>query len=185
MEPRVLLSRLAVAMVVLLAVVGSLAVALEPQLTMLSEGFVSRFGLAGLFVGVVLTDSLAATNEPLMLVAYAGGLGFWPVFVVASSASVLAGPVGWFLGGLLGRLSYVQDLFSRYKIDAFLHRYGFWSVAMAAVTPFPFSLVTWASGAVRVPLSVVFAGSLFRIPKTLFYLSIIVFGWDLLPALFD
>jgi membrane protein YqaA with SNARE-associated domain len=108
-----------------------------------------------------------------------------PVFVTASAASVLAGPVGWLLGSLLGRFDLVQRMFVRYRISAFLERYGFWAVAVAALTPFPFSLATWASGAARVPLRTVLLGSLFRIPKVLFYFSIIVFGWDLVPMLAD
>lgn len=185
LEPRVLVRQLAIGLVILLAGVAALAVVLNEPLTAFSEVFVTHFGLAGVFVGVIITDAFVGTNEPLMLFAYAGGLGFMPIFVTASTASVLAGLLGWVLGGLLGRFAYVQNLFVRYKINPFMQRYGFWAVTVAALTPFPFSVATWASGAARVSFWVVFAGSLFRIPKTLFYLGVIVFGWEMVPKLFD
>ena len=182
LEPRRLLVRLVVGLLVMMAAVGALAVLLEPQLREWSGVFVAKFGLLGVFFAVIATDSLAATHEPVLLVAYAGGLGFVPVFVTASLASVIAGPVGWLLGGWLGRAELIQRVFRRYRIDVFMERYGFWAVAVAALTPFPFSVATWAAGAAGISFRSVMLGSLFRVPKVLFYFSIIVFGWDLIPG---
>lgn len=177
---RTLVRQLGVGLVTLVAVVGVLAWSLREPLEAFAEAFTARFGLAGVFVGTLFTDTMMLTHEPLLWAGYAGGLGFWPVFWVTTFASVLAGPVGWLYGRVLGRFGWVQRLFVRHRIPAFLQRYGFWAVAVGAVTPFPYSLVTWASGAARVPLSVVFLGSLFRAPKVMFYFLLIVAGWNII-----
>lgn len=180
LDMRSLLTRLGVGIVVMFCVVVILAMVAEEPLTAFAEGFVSRFGLLGVFVAVVCTDTLLLTHEPVLLAGYVGGLGFFPVFVVASVASIGAGALGWSLGSLLRNVEWLARFFARYRIQPFLERYGFWAVSVAALTPFPFSVATWSSGAAGIPLSTVMLGSLFRIPKVLFYFSIMVFGWDIL-----
>lgn len=157
--------------------------AFHEPLTRISEVFVQNFGLVGLFFGVLLVDSTVFTNEPLLFFGYAGGLGFWPVCLTASAASVLAGPVGWVMGRLVGRHPRIQAMIRNARIDVFMERYGFWAVTIAALTPIPYSLATWSSGASRMPFLPMLLGSLFRIPKTLFYFVIITVGWDFLPRL--
>lgn len=176
---RALLGRLAVGLAAICGAVVVLAVTLQEPLQAVSEAFVAAFGLGGVFVAVILTDTFALTHEPVLFAAHAGGLGFWPIFFTASVASVLAGILGWTLGGLLGRVPRVQALFARYRIDDFLQRYGGWAIAVAALTPFPFSVATWASGAARLPFRVVLFGSLFRVPKVMFYFLLIVGSWSL------
>jgi membrane protein YqaA with SNARE-associated domain len=83
---------------------------------------------------------------------------------------------------LLGRWAFLTNVFKTYRVTAFLERYGVWAVAIAAFTPFPFAVVTWASGACGLPVKPVLLGSLFRAPKVLLYLTIIVYGWHL-PSL--
>jgi membrane protein YqaA with SNARE-associated domain len=173
----VLARQLAFGLAGLMVGVAVLAWTLRGPLEALAYAFTDRFGLAGIAVGVLLTDTMLLTHEPLLFAGYAGGLGFWPVFVVASAASVVAGPLGWVYGRLAGRLPWVQRMFRRYHLHAFLERYGFWAVAVAALTPFPYSAATIASGASGVSVRTVFLGSLFRIPKVLFYFLLIVGGW--------
>lgn len=176
---RTMLWRMGVGVAVLFVAVIVLAVVLHEPLTALSLAFVDRFGLVGVGVGVIITDTFMLTHEPLLFAAHAGGLGFWATFGVASCASIVAGFLGWFLGNQLGRLAVVQRIFARYRIGAFLQRYGFWAVAVAALTPFPYSAATWASGAAGVSLRTVAIGCLFRAPKVLLYFLLIVVGWDL------
>ncbi|MCB9664693.1 MAG: VTT domain-containing protein [Alphaproteobacteria bacterium] len=180
---RTMLWRMLIGVVLLFVGALALAVLLQDPLTALSLAFVERFGLLGVGVGVVITDTFMLTHEPLLFAAHAGGLDFWATFGVASGASMLAGLLGWVLGNRLGRLALVQRLFERYRLRAFLQRYGFWAVAIAALTPFPYSAATWASGAAGVSLRTVVIGSLFRAPKVLFYFLLIVVGWDLGAAL--
>lgn len=171
---RALLIRAGIGLLVLMGLVFVVSLTLKEQIEWLGTAFVQNFGLWGVFGGVIFTDSFMLTHEPILLIAYKGGLGFWPVCVTACIASVLAGTVGWSLGRLFRRSQWLQAFFERYKIPRFLQRYGFRAVAVAAFTPIPFSAVTWASGASGVAYRPVFLGSLVRIPKVLFYFSMIV-----------
>lgn len=175
----VLARQLGVGLAALVAGVGVLGWLLREPLTAFANAFTAQFGLAGVFVGTLMTDTMLLTHEPLLWAGYAGGLGFWPVYWTTTVASVLAGPLGWMYGRVMGRSQWVQNLFEKNHLHAFLHKYGFWAVAIAALTPFPYSLATWASGAARIPLSTVLLGSLFRVPKVMFYFLLIVFGWTL------
>ena len=172
-----LVRRLAVGLIGLLCVVGALSYWFKDPLTDGSRVFVEQFGLAGVFGGVLFTDTFLLTHEPVLFAAHAGGLGFWPIFLTASAASICAGGLGWMLGSLFGRAAPIQHLFKRYRITEFLSRYGVWAIAVAALTPFPFSAATWASGAASVSFKTVMLGSLFRIPKVLFYFGLIILGW--------
>ena len=168
----VLIRRLVVGFVLLLAgVLLVYSLASEP-LAVVSRAFVDRFGLLGVFVGCMLIDATPGlTHEPVLLFALEGGLGYGLVFAAAGSGSTLAGLVGYGMGRLLGRNSRVQGMLDRYRLRAFLNRYGVRAVAVAALTPFPFAIATWGAGASGVGLRTVFLGSLFRFPKVFIYLS--------------
>lgn len=177
-DVRSLLVRMAVGMGVLLVLVVVLAMTLQEPLLQVSQRFVDAFGIGGVFVGVLLLDMVPmATHEPLLFFGYTGGLGYWPVMIAASAGSVLSGVLGWYLGGILGRHPRVQALFERYHVVHFFQRYGVAAVAVAAVTPFPFAIATWASGAAGLSFRALLLGALFRVPKVLIYLTLIVVGW--------
>ncbi len=174
-----LVVRLGIGLSTLVAMFAGLAWALRAPLEQLAAWFVDAFGIVGVGVLVLVVDSLPLTHEPILFLGWSGGLGFWPVWAVASAASISAGGLGWAWGRLLQRSTFLARTFRRYKVTAFLERYGVWAVAIAAFTPFPFALVTWCSGACGVPLHHVLLGSLLRAPKVLLYLTIIVYGWSL------
>lgn len=178
-----LLVRLGFGLFTLLIAFGLLAWSLQEPLEAFSAGFVEWAGLPGVVILITIVDALPLTHEPILFLAWSGGLGFVQVWVAASTGSIAAGAVGWCGGRLLGRSVLLQRTFERYHVTRFLHDYGVWAVAIAAFTPFPFAMVTWCSGAVGLPLRQVMLGSLFRIPKVLLYLSIIAGGWNL-PSFF-
>lgn len=173
----VLLGRLAGGLLTLFVVFAALGFAMQEPLTQLSAWFVGEFGLIGLFIGVVVIDVLPLTHEPLLFLGYSGGLGFWPVWFTASVGSVCAGLISWSLGGRLAAIPYVARQFDRYRITAFFQRYGGWAIAIAAITPFPYSLAAWAAGAARIPFGLMLLGCLVRFVKVLLYLSLIALGW--------
>lgn len=179
MAPAALMRSLGVGLVVLFIGAAALGYVAREPLIYVSSGFVDRFGVAGIVVGCFVVDTIPGlTHEPFLLFGYTGGLGFWKVFAAAASGSVAAGPLGWAMGRLLGRLYWVQELFERHKVNAFIARYGVTAVAVAAITPFPFALATWAAGTANMPLDRLIMGSLFRIPKVAFYLTLIMLGWN-------
>lgn len=175
---RSLLWRLAAGLFTLLATVAVLGALMRDPIERASAWFVDQAGLLGVFFMVMLTDTVPLTHEPVLLLGYSGGLGFWKIWAAASAGSVLAGVNGWLLGRWLGRFDFVQHLLVRYRIDVFLQKYGVAAVAVAALTPFPYAVATWASGAARLPFLPLLLGALVRLPKVLIYLSLIAFGWD-------
>lgn len=84
----------------------------------------------------------------------------WRIAAVATFASVLGGYLGYFIG------SYSFDLIAEpvlnfyHAMDKFrefensYHRYGAWIVFGAGITPFPYKIITIASGAVHLDLTV-------------------------------
>jgi len=82
------------------------------------------------------------------------------IAAVATVSSVLGGLLGYYIGfGLLdtigrpvlefyGKAAYFDDFASRYN------EYGAWAVLIAGVTPFPFKVITIASGASQLSLPV-------------------------------
>lgn len=175
--PGRLARQMVVGLVLLTAGIGAIAYALEPWIVWVGELFVGAFGMPGVFIGVLLTDTFFLANEPILGIAYAGGLPFWPVAAVACVASILAGLVGWVLGRQLGHHPWVRRLIERNQLDALLARWGVWAVAVAALSPVPYGAATWAAGAARVHPWVVFLGSLLRIPRVLIYFWLVVQVW--------
>ena len=140
---------------------------------------VNRFGIAGLFVSILCVDSLPGlTNEPLLLLAISGGLGYWPILLSARAGSTLAGVVGWVIGGRLRRFESLNRMIIRYRMDIFFERYGARAIALAALTPLPFAVTTWAAGASRVKFRTLLLGCWWRVPKTWFYLTVLDYGWN-------
>ena len=151
---------------------------LQEPIRAVGEVFVGTFGLGGIFVGQVALDSLPFTvSEPLLLAGYDGGLGFWALTTVAGLGSFCAGIVGWGLGKLLGTWSITRQLFARYRVDAFMARYGAAFVAVGAITPFPYSITTYAAGATGMPLWQLCLSSLLRFPKTWGYMGLVVWSY--------
>ncbi len=154
---------------------------LREPITAAGRGALSSLGLPGLFVGVIVTDAspLPLTNEPLVLLAVSAGVSAWVVFGVVSAASVTAGIVGYGGGALVGARTPVGPwIRRRYPgFGAFMERWGATGVALCAFLPIPFALSTWSAGMARIGLLKVALASLVRIPKTAFYVWLIVEGW--------
>ena len=90
----------------------------------------------------------------------------WRIAFVATLSSVLGGLLGYAIGLLLFE-SVAEPLLSFYgymeKFEAFKAQYaewGGWIVAMAGFTPFPFKVITIASGVVQLDLFVFVLASL-------------------------
>lgn len=183
MIDRATIIKLAVGAVLIMAAAGAAGVLLREPLIQAGQSFIDTFGLVGLFVGVILTDAsiVPLTNEPLVMLALTAGVSPWTAFLVTAAASVIAGPVGWAGGRLLGtRTNLVLKAARRQpQVVAMLTRYGARAVAAAAILPFPYAVATWLAGASGVPLKDVALASLLRIPKTAFYVALLAGGWAL------
>lgn len=141
---------------------------------------IDAIGWPGLMVSFALTDLVPVlTHSSVLLVGFAGGLGFWTSFFAASAGAALGILAGWTVGRLFGRSEWIQRLLDKYWIGAFLQRYGIATVAIASLTPIPDSLAVVGTGAAGLPLWHPMVGALVRIPKILLYLWVIRTGWTL------
>lgn len=134
--------------------------------------------MAGVGFMVWVIDAFFIQNEPALFVGYTGGLGFVPVWLTASAASVLAGATGWSMGRWVGPRGPMLWLIERTGVRSLLAEYGGRAIAVAAVGPFPYAPTTWAAGAAGVPFVEVVIGCLFRVPKIAFLLGVIALGWN-------
>ena len=170
-------------LVMLLALAGVVGVVLREPLVRLAETFVGRFGLAGVFGGVMFTDSspLPLTHEPVLLLGVSAGIDPWTLFAVAASASTAAGPVGYFGGWCVRRSVRFRRWLQGRAPDftEWMREHGARGVAVAALLPIPFAVSTWTAGMTGVNFPKVLAASTLRVPKTGFYLYLIVKGWAL------
>jgi len=174
-----LLWRLAIGLVVLFVLVAVLGMLLAEPIERASAVFLEHFGRAGLFATVFVMDAIPfTTHEPVLFLAYTGGVTFWQVFGLAGTASVLSGGLGWVVGRVLGRWQWLGAAFERHRIGPFLRKYGIVAIAVAALLPVPYAIVTWGAGTVGVRIGHVLLGALFRYPKVLFYLTIMALGWN-------
>ncbi|MBW1877507.1 MAG: hypothetical protein JRI25_25115 [Deltaproteobacteria bacterium] len=166
-------------MTVLFVAVAALGYAFAEPIERVSAVFLEHFGRAGLFAAVFIMDAIPfTTHEPVLFLAYTGGVTFWQVFGLAGTASVLSGILGWTMGRVLARWRWLGDLFERSQVGPFLRRYGVVAIAAAALTPFPYAITTWGAGMVGVRIEHLMIGALFRYPKVLFYLTIMALGWE-------
>jgi membrane protein YqaA with SNARE-associated domain len=170
--------RFALALVLLALLIGAVGTWAREPVEAVAAWFVGRFGLYGVAALVFLIDGFFVHDEPALLVGWTGGLGFLPVWGAASCASILAGLTGWTLGRLVGPLPPVAALLDRTQVRHLFERHGGRAVAIAAISPVPYSLATWAAGAARVPAHELLFGTLFRIPKLGLLLALIAAGWS-------
>lgn len=178
-----LLARAGLGLLVVVAVAGLAGWLLREPIELVAEVFLGRFGWAGLFAGVLITDAspIPMTHEPVLLLAVAEEMPAWKIAAVGSAASVTAGPVGYTGGWLLRTRSSARHWLEDRApaMVRFLRDWGATGVAIAAVLPIPFALATWTAGLLGVRLPKVLLASLLRIPKTSFYLWLILQGWAL------
>lgn len=132
-------------------------------------------GLPGAFLFVYAIDTLVTPMSADVLFA---SVSAWePVSFLAtiSVASILAGMTGYWIGRGLNHIPALHKVADgiRRKGGAMVERYGFWAIVLAALTPIPYSLVSWTCGVVRMKYSTFVIGCLFRAPRmVIYYLAI-------------
>ena len=149
----------------------------------LGRWFVAHFGGPGVSVGFFFPDALTVPvpNDAFTAFGLWGGIAFWEVVVWGSLGSLVGGSCGWVIGRhLLARSLRLQAFIRRRggeEIRSQLVRGGRWFLAVAAVSPVPYSLTCWAAGATRMPFWQFFAISLLRVPRIAAFLWLIEQGF--------
>jgi len=168
LEPRKLILSTIAFVVLLFAAVAALWFWLRGPLVGMSASFVERFGGPGVAIGFFLPDAflIPFPNDTFALLGLAGGLGVGPVIAWGTGGSILGGCTGWLIGRKLRRTRLVERLMATGRgreLEDAVRRRGALVVAVAAITPLPYSVASWAAGAVGMPLGSFVLVSLTRV----------------------
>jgi membrane protein YqaA with SNARE-associated domain len=142
----------------------------EPAIE-LGRWFVGNFGGLGIAIGFFFPDAFTVPipNDAFTAIGLFGGMGFWRVVFWGSLGSLVGGSTGWAIGRhLLARSRRLQGFIERRggeQIRAQLIRGGRYFLAIAAVSPVPYSVTSWATGATKMPYWEFLLISLLRIPR--------------------
>jgi membrane protein YqaA with SNARE-associated domain len=137
----------------------------------LGRWFVATFGGPGVAVGFYFPDAFTVPipNDAFTAFGLFGGMPFWEVVFWGSLGSMAGGSTGWAIGRyLLTRSKKLQQFIERRggeQMRAQLVRGGRYFLAIAAVTPIPYSVTCWAAGATKMPYWQFITISLLRIPR--------------------
>ena len=167
LSPRRILVSTILGLVGLTLAVFALGLWLREPLTAVGRAFIGNLGGPGVALGFMLPDAftIPLPNDTFLALAVAGDMPFWTIVGWATVGSIAGGSLGWALGRGLRRTRRVRDfLLGRgASIDRALRRRGAWVVAVAALTPVPYSIASWAAGATLLPYRSFFFVSLLRV----------------------
>jgi len=152
------------------------------QIQTFGHWFISQFSLWGFLGFSYFTDALIVPGSIDLAFPLLAQKGFdpTPVLVILCIGSILGGTTGWFIGHFFDHIHFIQRMVDYYRAkgERLIKKFGFWAVVIAAITPVPFSSVSWIAGMMKVPFLTYFLAALFRIPR------IVVMYW-IITGLFN
>jgi membrane protein YqaA with SNARE-associated domain len=153
LSARRLLFTTVVALLGVMAAAAAIGYWFRGPLEQVSRAFVDVFGGPGVALGFFLPDAftLPLPADLTTLLALAGDMSFRECVAWGWTGSILGGALGYWVGRRLRGTRWVVRIFERNRVQATLDRYGLAAVAVAAITPLPYSLFCWAAGAARLP----------------------------------
>jgi membrane protein YqaA with SNARE-associated domain len=174
-----LAARTGLALALFVGLVAAVSLLAREPVTALSEAFVQRLGVAGLVLGMLITDTspIPLIHEPLLVMAWIGGMPFLEILAWAGTASVIAGPIGYGLGRRFARGPRVLSWLDRAGLVAPMRRHGARIIVLTAITPLPFAASTWLAGAVGLRPGPFLAACTARYLKVGVYLAAVLAGW--------
>lgn len=138
---------------------------------------IDKAGLVGVFVFVLAVDTFVVPATLDIVFPFTVDWNPVPLLATISVASVLGGIWGYWIGRLLYFLPFVRKTVGGYyeRGATLLERYGSWAVVFAALTPLPFSTISWIAGMLHISFRKFALAALWRIPRVVGY-------WALLQA---
>lgn len=149
-DPLRLLISLGAAIVTLTLVFAAVGYFFREPLLAFAAGFVARLGGPGVAIGFYVPDAftIPLPNDAFSALGLAGGLGFAEVAAWSTLGSVLGGSTGFLIGRRLSQTRWYRRVMAErgVEVQRLIDRYGGVGVAIAALTPLPYSLASWAAG---------------------------------------
>lgn len=181
MDPRRLIVSSIVGIVLVMLFVGAFGYFFREPLIRVSRAFVGALGGPGVMVGFFLPDAftLPLPNDVFTVLGLKGGLSFTETVAWATAGSLAGGTVGYGIGNRLRTTAFVRNFFEQRGrgVQATMNRYGVRAVAVAAITPLPYSIFCWAAGAAQVSFRHFMLASQLRIIRVAGYLYLIELGF--------
>jgi membrane protein YqaA with SNARE-associated domain len=180
LDARRLLVSTLVVLLLLVGTVAALGYFFREPLRIVARLFVETLGGPGIAVGYFLPDAftIPLPNDVFTLLGLEGGMSFWDCVAWATLGSLAGGSAGYAIGRRLRDTALIARAFERraFGVQELLDRYGLVAVAVAAITPLPYSIFCWAAGAGRLPFGRFFLVSLLRLVRVAGYLYLIQLG---------
>jgi membrane protein YqaA with SNARE-associated domain len=140
-----------ISVLLLMVALGIVAYAFAEPLKALSVDFVDTLRGPGVALGFLLPDgfTIPLPNDAFTVLGLAGGMGFWEVVAWGFLGSIAGGCIGFTIGRLLQRTRWFSAVMVTRgaEVQGLVDRYGAIALAIAALTPIPYSLACWACGA--------------------------------------
>lgn len=157
------------------------AVLLREPLEGFAHWVVENLGLFGVFIGVLLTDAFTLPIPPdtYLFVAVASHAPVVPMLTVCCAGSVIAGSIAYRVGPFIQRLPFLRKRLEHFRSrgEHLFLRYGTWTVAIAALTPIPFSVTCWLAGIYKMPYRPFVLATFARVPRLVGYYMLFELGW--------
>lgn len=156
---------------------------LQEQLTIIGEWFIGKYGLWGIGIGTLITDTspIPLTSEPIAMLALASNVSVWQVIVVSSIASHLGAPVSYTGGYFLGKQNWFQQIIAK-RFPEWNEQgpeYAIKLVIIGALLPVPYAITVWFAGSVQADFKKVFLVASFRWVKNFVSILMLAGGWQL------
>jgi hypothetical protein len=177
-----LIMRLVLWLVIVCALAALLATYFKPEAEGIARAFVARFGILGMALGTLLADGLQFPIPPqfYMLLAISSGTSALLSFAAISTASVLAGSLGYSLCIWASGWAWLSRKISRERalLLRLFERSGYLAALIATLLPIPYSLLCYLAGLNRLPRRFLLLLSLYRVPKLLAFYLLVYWGWN-------
>ncbi len=179
LNPRTILIQTAITLAATTVIALSLMIIFNDQIEAFGKWFVQNLGTWGFFAFAYITDALIVPGSIDLTFPFLAQEGLNAVWILSmmSLASILGGCTGWAIGHFFDKIKFVHRMVEYYRAkgETLIKKYGFWAVVIAAVSPVPYSTVSWIAGLMKVPFPTYILASLFRIPR-IFVMYFIITG---------
>jgi membrane protein YqaA with SNARE-associated domain len=154
---------------------------LGPTLEPYAAAFVARWGYPGMALGTFVSDLTTFPVPPqfYMLTAVSAGAPWPRALASIALGSVVGGAGAWRLGGHFERARWIGARVeaTRPWVERLRTRYGAWGMVVASLSPIPFSLLCYLTGAYRLGRRDAFIVLVMRVPRLAIFYALIALGW--------
>ena len=180
LDIKVLLKAMVAIMLVVMTVIGGVLYLFREPLQSFAKTFVDKFEGFGIAAGFFIPDAFTVPlpNDTFTVLGLMGGMDFWTVVMWGSIGSITGGCVGWLIGRRLSTTSWFKAIMSKRgaEITGLVQKYGTAALLTAALTPLPYSMACWATGAGGMSFAKFLAISSVRVVRVALYLWLIDAG---------